>query len=117
MLSIVLVLALHAVNSSTPKVDPNHELDVDIRFDARSFAAADLDRNGVLDLGEYLRAIEARIDAAIATNPAAQAKIKIDTRLEIRRKLAAEFRSLDPNSDGGISWQELAPDMKIKSRS
>ena len=82
MFSLVLIFALQAAHPAASKtaIDPNHELDVDIRFSARSFAAADLDRNGVLSLAEYMRALDTRFGAAIAANPAAQAKIKNDTR-------------------------------------
>ncbi|PVX30502.1 hypothetical protein [Sphingomonas pokkalii] len=108
MLNLALLLALQAVSNPPTPSAPQHELKVDMQLDAAFFAAADKNGDGGLSLDEFVGGMDRRIDAAIATNPAAQKKITPDQRAAIREKmLAPAFRSFDKNSDGILTLAEI----------
>jgi hypothetical protein len=103
----MLTVIVFAMQAAPVAPDPNHELKVDLSIDRAFLAANDRDRDGALSLDEYRAAMFARLDAAVAANPAAKAKMTAAIHSKIGELFATSFRSLDKNSDGRFSPAEL----------
>lgn len=109
MLAAVLIVSLQVTPPAPVAGGAQRELKMDMQLDAAFLAAADTDRNGALSLDEYQAEMDRRLDAAIARNPAAKAKIGPEQRSAIREKmLAPSFRGFDKNSDRSLTRDEVS---------
>lgn len=107
MLLIGMLLAAQAVPNAGAETNSAHTLRVDMQFDAAFLAKADADKSGTLNLPEFTRAMEARMDTAIAANPAARKRIGAEQRAGMRGMIASMFRSLDVDTNGQLTLPEL----------
>jgi hypothetical protein len=110
MLTAGLLLALQAVTNTAPPAqgDPRHQLTVNLQVDADFLSEEDKNGDGALSLDEYVAALDRRLDAAIAANPAAQKKVTPEHRAKMREgMMAPSFRGLDKNSDGRLTIDEI----------
>jgi hypothetical protein len=110
MLTAGLLLALQVAANTMPPAqgDPRHQLTVDLQVNADFLAEEDKNGDAALSLDEFVAALDRRVDAAIAANPAAQAKITPEYRAKMREgMMAPSFRGLDKNSDGRLTLDEV----------
>jgi Ca2+-binding EF-hand superfamily protein len=110
MLTAALLLALQAATTTTPPAqqDPRRELQVNMQLDAAFVTESDRNGDGALSSDEFVAAMDRRIDAAIAANPAAQKKITLAHRVKMREAMMEpSFRGFDKNSDGLLTIAEI----------
>lgn len=110
MISLIFLLALQADPAPSPEAtdQPQRKLSINLEIDADFIKTHDKDGNTSLSLIEFQDAMMQRVEDAIAQNPEAKAKMSPEKIMEFREKVIPPmFRSLDKNTDGQLSADEL----------
>lgn len=106
--SVLFALYAFGITSPATATEPGQRVQLNFKMDAEFIKKYDKDGEGALSLTEFQDAMTEKLNGAIASIPGAEEKMNAGEMEIFREKIvAASFRSMDKNSDGALTVDEL----------